>query len=30
VAFANSNIAVDGLVTNAAATGYAQGRTGTR
>jgi outer membrane autotransporter protein len=27
VAFANSNIAVDGLVTNAAATGYAQGRT---
>jgi outer membrane autotransporter protein len=29
VAFANSNIAVDGLVTNAAATGYAQGRTGT-
>ena len=29
VAFANSNIAVDGLVTNAAATGYAQSRTGT-
>ena len=29
MAFANSNIAVDGLVTNAAATGYAQGRTGT-
>jgi outer membrane autotransporter protein len=29
IAFANSNIAVDGLVTNAAATGYAQGRTGT-
>jgi hypothetical protein len=26
VAFANSNIAVDGLVTNAAATGYAQAR----
>jgi outer membrane autotransporter protein len=29
VAFANSNIAVDGLVTNAAATGYVQSRTGT-
>ena len=29
IAFANSNIAVDGLVTNAAATGYAQSRTGT-
>ncbi len=29
VAFANSNLGVDGLVTNAAATGYAQGRTGT-
>jgi outer membrane autotransporter protein len=29
VAFANSNIAVDGLVTNAAATGYTQARTGT-
>jgi outer membrane autotransporter protein len=29
VAFANGNMAVDGLVTNAAATGYAQGRTGT-
>jgi hypothetical protein len=29
VAFANSNIAVDGLVTNAPATGYTQGRTGT-
>jgi hypothetical protein len=27
LAFANSNIAVGGLVTNAAATGYAQGRT---
>ena len=29
VAFANSSIAVDGLVTNAAATGYTQVRTGT-
>jgi outer membrane autotransporter protein len=29
VAFANSNIAVEGLVTNAAATGYVQSRTGT-
>jgi outer membrane autotransporter protein len=29
LAFANSSIAVDGLVTNAAATGYAQSRTGT-
>jgi outer membrane autotransporter protein len=29
LAFANSNINVNGLVTNAAATGYAQGRTGT-
>ena len=29
VAFANSNIAVDGLVTNAAATGYVQSRAGT-
>jgi outer membrane autotransporter protein len=29
LAFANSAIAVDGLVTNAAATGYAQSRTGT-
>ena len=28
-AFANSNIAVDGLVTNAAATGYVQSRAGT-
>ena len=28
-AFANSNITVDGLVTNAAATGYVQSRTGT-
>ena len=29
LAFANSNITVDGLVTNAAATGYVQSRTGT-
>jgi hypothetical protein len=29
LAFANSAIAVDGLVTNAAATGYTQSRTGT-
>jgi outer membrane autotransporter protein len=29
LAFANSNINVDGLVTNAAATGYVQNRTGT-
>jgi outer membrane autotransporter protein len=29
VAFANGNVAVDGLVTNAAATGYVQARTGT-